>query len=242
MLLYIIVVLKKSYLGVSTKFDFFLLISFFLLLLFLPFTPPLPSLLLHLSLPLWFPTLWGGAGFPAQKLAGFWEEPEDLNRDWNQLVCHLIQEGETWAKTKALILGLSLQPGGAGSQNPKVSQKGPVLGIGHQGSPKDRGPPRLPMVGMLGSGPGSGCPGDLSVTTASSKRARGTPDRTPVSPLASARSQIPGFASGESIKTRTGFGQIFLSHHERPAIECTERLCAYMFLNYQLLRNHRDDS
>ena len=185
MLLYIIVVLKKSYLGVSTKFDFFLLISFFLLLLFLPFTPPLPSLLLHLSLPLWFPTLWGGAGFPAQKLAGFWEEPEDLNRDWNQLVCHLIQEGETWAKTKALVLGLSLQPGGAGSQNPKVSQKGPVLGIGHQGSPKDRGPPGrtwweclevvLAVVAL------ETCPLlllALNVTTASSKRARGTPDRT----------------------------------------------------------------
>lgn len=241
MLLYIIVVLKKSYLGVSTKFDFFLLISFFLLLLFLPFTPPLPSLLLHLSLPLWFPTLWGGAGFPAQKLAGFWEEPEDLNRDWNQLVCHLIQEGETWAKTKALILGLSLQPGGAGSQNPKVSQKGPVLGIGHQGSPKDRGPPGrtwweclevvLAVVAL------ETCP--LLLLALNVPEAHQT---EPVSPLASTRSQIPGFASGESIKTRTGFGQIFLSHHDRPAIECTKRLCAYMFLNYQLLRNHRDDS
>lgn len=52
--------LKKSYLGISTKFDFFLLISFFFLLLSLPLPPPLPSLLLHLSLPLWFPTLGRG--------------------------------------------------------------------------------------------------------------------------------------------------------------------------------------
>lgn len=206
------------------------------MLLSLPLPPPLPSLLLHLSLFLCGFPLWGGAGFPAQKLVGFWEEPEDLNQD-----CHLIQEGETRAK-KAFMLGLSLQPGGARSQTPKVSQKGPVLGIGHQGSPKDRGPLRPPMVGMLGSGPGSGRPGDLSVTTASSKRARGTPDRTPVPPLASAHSQIPGFASRESIKTRTGFGQIFLSHHGRPAIECALRGCVPTFLNYQLLRNHRDDA
>lgn len=121
---------KKSYLGVSTKFGFFLLISFFLLLLFLPLPAPLPSLLLHLFLPLRFPTLWGGAGFPAQKLVGFWEESEDLNRDWNQLVCHLIPEGETWAKKKALMLGLSLQPGGAGNQAPKVSQKGQSWALG----------------------------------------------------------------------------------------------------------------
>lgn len=109
--------------------------------------------------------------------------------------------------------------------NPKGEPEGASPGHWASGLPKGQRPPRPPMVGMLGSGPGSGCPGDLSVTTASSKRARGTPDRTPVSPLASARSQIPGFASGESIKTRTGFGQIFLSRHERPAIECTLRGC-----------------
>lgn len=34
-----------------------------------------------ISLPLWFPTLWGGAGFPAHKLVGFWEEPKDLIQD-----------------------------------------------------------------------------------------------------------------------------------------------------------------
>ena len=192
---------------------------------FSPSPPPLPSLLLHLFLPLRFPTLWGGAGFPAQKLVGFWEESEDLNRDWNQLVCHLIREGETRAKEEGPYARTELAARRRRESSPKGEPEGPVLGIGHLGSPKDRGPPRPPMVGVLGSGPGSGCPGDLSVTIASSKHARGMPDRTPGPPLASALSQIPGFASRERIKTRTGFGQIFLSHHERPAVECTLRGC-----------------
>lgn len=86
---------------------------------FLPLSPPLPSLLFHLSLPLRFPTLWGGARFPAHKLVGFWEESEDLVQDWNQLVCHLIQEGETQVKEEDLVLGPWLQPGEARERSPK---------------------------------------------------------------------------------------------------------------------------
>lgn len=136
-------------------------------------------------------------------MVGFWEESEDLIRDWNQLVCHLIQEGEGRAKEESPHARTEL----AARRHWEMS---PV-----QGSPKNRGPLQRPTVGMLGSGPG--CPGDLSITIASSEHASGTPGRTPVPHLASAHSQIPGFASKEIIKTRTGFGQIFLSHPERPA-------------------------
>lgn len=104
--------LKKSYLGVSTRFDFFLLISFFLLLLF--------SLLL--CLPFCFISLFL-CGFPL-----FGEGQGFLLRRW--LVSGRSQKiwfgtGTSWSATwykkvkegprkKALMLGLSLQPGGTG--------------------------------------------------------------------------------------------------------------------------------
>lgn len=117
----------------------------------------------------------GGAGFPAQKLVSFWEESEDLIWGWNQLLCHLIQEGKTQAKEEDLYASTILQLGGTGRRAPKEGQSGLVLGITHQGSPKDRGPLWPSRVGVLGSGPG--CPGDLSITVVSSRSASGTPGR-----------------------------------------------------------------
>lgn len=102
---------------------------------FLALSPPLPSLLFHLSLPLLLPTLWGGARFPAHKLVGFWEESEDLIRDWNQLVCHLIQEGETQVKEEDLVLGSMVQPGDARERSSKEKAEWANLGGKHQGSP-----------------------------------------------------------------------------------------------------------
>lgn len=114
---------------------------------FLPLLPLLPSLLFHFTLPLRFPTLWGGAGFPAQKLVGFWEESEDLIGAWNQLVCHLIQEGETQAKEE----GPYARPELAARRCRERSTKGKPewASRGRQASGLPEGQRTLETVGML---------------------------------------------------------------------------------------------
>lgn len=62
------------------------------------------------------------------------------NPGWNQLVCYLIQEGETQAKEEGPMLGQKCDQK-AGRRVPKGNQDGPILGHSHQGSPKDRGAP-----------------------------------------------------------------------------------------------------
>lgn len=151
-------------------------------------------------------------------MVGFGEESENLIQDWNQLVCHLIQEGETGTKEEGLYVRTELAARRCWQMSPKGKPEWPSPGPQASGLPKGQRAPVAPPGGSAWKW--SWLPWRLVhfLRVARSKHARGSPGRTPIAPLASARSQIPGFASMESTKTRIGFGWICLSHQEGQAV------------------------
>lgn len=222
--------LKKAYLEISIKCDFFLLISCFLLL----------SLLLCLPFCFISPFL---CGFPL-----FGEGRDFRLRSW--LVSGRSQEtwfgtGTSWSATwykevpptprkKVLCWDQACSKGGCRGRSPKG--KWPNPGQQPSGISEGWGTNLLRLPGAWMIRGGFGCPGDRSITIVSSKHARGTPARTP-GPPSGAYPQIPGFASKGRTETRTGFGQNFAPHKERPVPRCARwGLCVYALLNYTLFR------
>lgn len=202
-------ILKSLTLRLQPNATSFLLISLFLLLV---------SLSLLLCLPFCFISLFL-CGFPL-----FGEGQDFLLRSW--LVSGRSQKtwfgtGTSWFATwykevkprprkKALCLDQACSQEAPGEEpHRELTRVSQCPSSRHQGPQRPEDLPRLPRAWMIGSGPG--CPGYLSITLVSSKRARGPPHRDLVLPLGSC-SQIPGFASEESTETRPGFRHIFPPH------------------------------